>query len=142
MSALIAGGLLEIGKGLINRLFPDPEQKARAELELLRMQSEGTLKELEVSMSAILEEAKSEDPWTSRARPSFMYVFYVLLLSLVVITPILGVFFPEHMELFFTNVGRGFKAIPEELWWTFTAGYLGYTGFRSIEKRKGLKPQG
>jgi hypothetical protein len=31
-------------------------------------------------MAAVLAEAESPDPWTSRARPSFLYVMYVLLL--------------------------------------------------------------
>lgn len=31
-------------------------------------------------MKAIIAEAQSRDPWTSRARPSFMYVMYVLIL--------------------------------------------------------------
>ncbi len=31
-------------------------------------------------MTAIVAEANSADPWTSRARPSFLYVMYALLL--------------------------------------------------------------
>lgn len=137
MSPLILGGVLDIGKSIINKLFPDPEQKAKAEMELLQLQAQGELKELEVRISAIVEEARSSDPWTSRARPSFLYVFYLVLLSLVIVGPVLGIFFPAQMEAFFGNVGHGFRAIPEELWWTFTTGYLGYAGFRTFEKRKG-----
>lgn len=137
MSALLVGGILDIGKTLIGRLFPDPEQRAKAELELLAMQQNGELEAAKVQMSAIIAEAQSADPYTSRARPSFMYVFYTLLLSLVVIAPFVGVFFPEQMEMFFNNVGKGFNAIPEEMWWTFTVGYLGYTGARTYEKGKG-----
>lgn len=139
MSALLVGGILDIGKTLIGRLFPDPEQRAKAELELLAMQQNGELEAAKIQMSAIIAEAQSTDPYTSRARPSFMYVFYILLLSLVVIAPFVGVFFPEQMEVFFNNVGKGFDAIPEEMWWTFTIGYLGYTGARTYEKRKPKK---
>lgn len=139
MSALLVGGILDIGKTLIGRLFPDPEQRAKAELELLAMQQNGELEAAKIQMSAIIAEAQSADPYTSRARPSFMYVFYILLLSLVVIAPFVGVFFPEQMEVFFNNVGKGFDAIPEEMWWTFTIGYLGYTGARTYEKRKPKK---
>lgn len=134
MNPAIVGGIFELGKGLINRLFPDPTQKAKAEMELLAMQQAGELQELQTRMSAIVAEANSADPWTSRARPAFMYVFYFIIVFLVVIAPLLGVFFPEHMQQFFINVDLGFKAIPEELWWTFTAGYLGYSGFRHREK--------
>lgn len=136
VTGAVASGLIGIGSSLIDRLFPDPEAKAQAKLELLQMQQKGELKELEIGMSAIVAEAQSEDPWTSRARPSFMYVFYGVILSLTVVAPVVGIFAPLAMEQFFTNVATGFKAIPEELWWTFTAGYLGYSGFRTYDKSK------
>lgn len=134
ITGAIASGLIGIGGSLIERLFPDPEAQARAKLELLQMQQSGELKELEISMSAIVAEAQSEDPWTSRARPSFMYVFYGVILSLVIVAPIIGVFVPEAMTQFFANVKTGFEAIPEPMWWTFTAGYLGYSGMRTFDK--------
>lgn len=64
-----------------------------------------------------------------------MYVFYGLIVSLVVIAPALGIAAPDQMAQFFLNVKAGFEAIPEALWWTFSAGYLGYTGARTFEKR-------
>lgn len=139
MNPLIIGGLFDVGKVLIERLFPDKEQAAKAQLELLKMDQAGELKQLEVRMSAILAEAQSEDKWTSRARPSFMYVFYFVILSMTLTAPLLGIFFPEGMQTFFDNVSRGFGAIPEELWWAFSVGYLGYAGARSFEKTKGVK---
>jgi hypothetical protein len=39
MNPLLLGPLFEIAHDLINRFFPDPEKKAAAQLELLRMQS-------------------------------------------------------------------------------------------------------
>lgn len=90
-------------------------------------------------MFNFLAEAQSNDKWTSRARPSFMYVFYIVILSMTLVAPIVGIFFPLGMETFFDNVSRGFVAIPEELWWAFSVGYLGYAGARSFEKTKGVK---
>lgn len=136
LSAAVAGGLLDIGGELIDRLFPDPAEKDKARKELKRLEQEGELEELSTRMSAIMSEAESNDPWTSRARPSFMYVFYVVILSLVIVAPILGIFYPDQMQTFFGNVGLGFKAIPQELWWTFTSGYLGYGAFKTFEKKK------
>jgi hypothetical protein len=43
---------------------------------------------------------------------------------------------PDAMREFFLNVKLGFEAIPEALWWTFSAGYLGYTTARTYEKGK------
>lgn len=37
------GAILDIGGKLIDRFFPDPEQKAKAQLELMKMQQEGEL---------------------------------------------------------------------------------------------------
>ena len=36
---------------------------------------------LETQLQAIVAEASSADPWTSRARPNFLYVMYILLLT-------------------------------------------------------------
>lgn len=138
MNPILLGGIFDIGRSLIDKLLPDPAAKAKAQMELLQMQQNGELRELETRMSAILAEANSADPWTSRARPSFMYVFYTIIIGMTVVAPILGVFNPEAMDMFFSNVDKGFSAIPEELWWTFTAGYLGYAGARTIEKNRGV----
>jgi hypothetical protein len=138
MNPLLLGGIFEIGKSLIDKLIPDPAAKAKAQVDLIMLQQAGELKELEIRMGAIMAEASSSDPWTSRARPAFMYVFYFIILSLTVVAPIIGVVNPQAMEVFFVNVGAGFKALPEELWWTFTAGYLGYAGARTYEKKQGV----
>lgn len=136
--SLLAGGLLELGSTLIKRLIPDKEAQAKAELELAMMQQNGELQELQTRMSAIVAEANSADPWTSRARPSFMYVFYFVIIVLTFVAPVIGVFNPDAMASFYANVAAGFKAIPEEMWWTFTVGYLGYSGARTYEKRNGV----
>jgi hypothetical protein len=46
MNPLLLSGLFEIGKGIINRIFPDPAQAAAAQLELLKMQQNGDLAQL------------------------------------------------------------------------------------------------
>jgi hypothetical protein len=139
ITGLIASGLFDIGKALIDKLIPDPAENAKAQLELMRLDQNGQLTELQTRMSTIMAEAQSEDPWTSRARPSFMYIFYAIILSMVVVAPLLGIFFPGQMDAFFSNVGKGFSSIPEELWWTFSVGYLGYSGSKTFERVKGVK---
>jgi hypothetical protein len=131
---LIAGLL---GK-VIDRAWPDPAQRAQAAIELEKLRQAGEFKELDSAMQVILAEANSQDPWTSRARPSFMYVFYFILLALVIVAPVLGIFNPNEMKSFFENVKYGFEAVPEALWWTFSAGYLGYTTARTYEKKVGI----
>ena len=73
MDPLTISGIFGIGGKLIDKLFPDPEQRAKAQLELMKMQQAGELDDVKVQLSAIIAEAQSSDPWTSRARPSFLY---------------------------------------------------------------------
>ena len=131
------GSVFDFGGKIIDKMFPDKDAADRAKLELFKLQQAGELSEMEKAYAAILAEAGSTDPWTSRARPSFLYVFYVILCVMILVGPVVGVFAPERMAAFYANVALGFAAIPEELWWTFSAGYLGYTGARTWEKRKG-----
>lgn len=134
----ILAAIIPVIGNLIDKAIPDPTAKAKAQLELAVMQQTGELKELETRMSAILAEANSADPWTSRARPSFMYVFYFIIIMMTVVLPVIGVFNPDAMMQFYEHSSAGFEAIPQELWWCFTAGYLGYSGARTFEKRKGV----
>lgn len=142
ISVTVATGLFDIGRNLINKLIPDPAANAEAQLKLMELDQNGKLQELQLQMSAIVAEANSQDPWTSRARPSFMYLFYAIVTFMVMLAPMLGVFYPEKMDLFFMNVSKGFNAIPEPMWWTFTAGFLGYSGSKSLEAIKGVKRPG
>lgn len=137
MNPLIIGGLFDIGKSIIGKLFPDPTERARAELELLAMQQSGELKELETRMSAILAEANSTDPWTSRARPSFMYVIYVMILMSIPMG-ILAAFNPSMATAISAGMQAWLAAIPEDLYVLFGVGYVGYAGARTIEKRMGV----
>jgi hypothetical protein len=78
-------------------------------------------------------EAGSADPWTSRARPSFLYLMYVLLL-LCVFGGILGIWYPSQTAQAAININALLKALPPDLYTLFGLGYLGYTGARSFEK--------
>lgn len=126
---------------LLDKLIPDPEAREKAKLELAKEENQQALNELQLSMSAILAEAQSSDPWTSRSRPSFLYVFYLILLVLILIAPVVGIFYPAGMAQFYSNVAAGFAAIPDELWTTFTVGYLGYAGARTMEKKWGVSSE-
>ena len=138
--------ILGIGKALLgtvdtvaDKFFVDKKDKEAFKLKALELQQKGEFKTQEIQMSAILAEAKSDDPWTSRARPSFLWCFYIILLYLMIVIPTIGVFFPDKMVILYTNVAGGLTAIPDGLWTTFTVGYLGYTGAREFGKTKLLK---
>lgn len=141
MNPLLLGPILDLGKSLIDKIFPDKEkmasERAQAELALVQLQQDGKLKELGVQMSAIMAEAQSADPWTSRARPSFLYVIYVMIL-LGVPMGFLAAFRPEMAAAVASGLQKWLAAIPDSLWALFGAGYLGYTGARMWEKGKGV----
>lgn len=136
MNPLLFGGLLDIGKAIIAKVWPDPVAQAEAQLKLAQLAQTGELKELEIRMSAILAEAQSSDPWTSRARPSFLYVMYIIIL-LSIPVGLVSVFYPDEAKNFATGMTAFLAAIPDSLWTLFGAGYLGYAGARTYEKAKG-----
>lgn len=72
----IIGGLIEAGLKLIDKVIPDPQAKQQAQLELLRLQQAGELKQLEADLQLSLaqtainvEEAKSPDNFRGGWRP-------------------------------------------------------------------------
>lgn len=124
--------------GLLDKLIPDPAAREAAKLQLMQAEGQQALKEIEAQLSPILAEAQSADPWTSRARPSFLYVVYVLLLASIPMG-IVYAYSPDTAR----DVTEGFRAwlaaLPQPIIELFGMGYLGYTGARSFEKWKGKK---
>lgn len=129
---------LELGNTVINKIFPDPAQRDAAKLELLKMQQAGELDAVKIQMSAIIAEAQSADPWTSRARPSFLYVMYILIISAIPIG-ILSVFRPDAAIQIAAGMKAWLGAIPVELYTVFGIGYTGYTVARSAWDKKATK---
>jgi hypothetical protein len=129
-------GIFGIGSKIIDKLFPDPEQKAKAQIELLAMQQRGELDEMKTQLSAIIAEAQSADPWTSRARPSFLYVVYVLLLWSIPMG-IMTIFRPDAAVAFTAGFKAWMLAIPEPVLTLFGVVMTGYVAGRSWEKVKG-----
>ena len=66
---------------IIDKIIPDKEARAKAKIELIKLEGTQEMQRIEARLSAIVAEASSKDPWTSRARPSFLYVMYILLLT-------------------------------------------------------------
>lgn len=121
---------------VIDKVIPDPEARDRAKLELLKLEGTQELEQVKAQLSAIITEAQSCDPWTSRARPSFLYVMYVLLLFSIP----MGLMSAWNREIA-GRIAEGMTgylhAIPEPLYVLFGTGYLGYTAARQWGKTKG-----
>jgi Holin of 3TMs, for gene-transfer release len=120
-----------------DKIWPDPEQRAKAQVAIMEAQARGDLDTLNASLSAILAEANSSDPWTSRARPTFLYVVYIMLLASIP----MGIIYALSPSLA-SDLTAGFqawlKAIPDTIIQLFGVVMLGYTAGRSWEKVKGV----
>jgi hypothetical protein len=130
---LIAG----IATPLIQRLFPDPAQKAQAELELLKLQQEGQFKDLDNQLQLNLAqvgsnnaEAASESIFKSGWRPAVGWVcvsaFAYAGLGRPLIPFIAGLF------------GHEVPSLPpiDDVFTQLLFGMLGLGGLRSYEKIK------
>jgi len=80
MTPLI-GGLIDAGLKVLDRVLPDPAQKAAAQLELLKLQQSGEFRQLEADLQLALAqtkinegEAASADPFKSGWRPAAGWV--------------------------------------------------------------------
>ena len=123
---------------LLDKLIPDPQARDRAKLELIKLQGDQEAAGIAAQMQAIIAEAQSPDPWTSRARPSFLYVMYTLILWAIP----MGLIAAADPKLAM-GIGNGMtsylRGLPEELYALFGTGYLGYTAARTWGKMKGVE---
>lgn len=84
----IVNGIAQIGGKIIDRLWPDPEQAAKAKIELFKLQQSGELAMLaadtdlrKAAADIIQSEAKSESWLTRTWRPITMLTFTTLIVA-------------------------------------------------------------
>lgn len=77
----IIGGLIEAALKIIDKVIPDPAQKAAAQLKILELQQAGEFKQLEADVQLAMGqvdinklEAASDDPFKSGWRPFIGWV--------------------------------------------------------------------
>ncbi|RYD18597.1 MAG: hypothetical protein EOP89_16895 [Lysobacteraceae bacterium] len=134
----LLNGLIGPIAGIIDKIVPDPKARDEAKLNLLALQGSQELEQVKTQMAAIIAEAQSTDPWTSRARPSFLYVMYALLLWAIPMGLIAAVR-PQMAADIAAGMNAYLSGIPEPLYALFGTGYLGYTAARSWGKARGLE---
>ena len=93
MNPLLLGGLFDVAKGIINKIWPDPVQQAEAQFKLLQLQASGELAELaaatdlaKLQIQVNVEEAKHASLFVSGWRPfvgwtcgvAFAYAYVLL----------------------------------------------------------------
>jgi hypothetical protein len=139
MNPLLIAPILEIGKTLIEKFFPDPQARAAAELELLKMQQSGALQEMATDLQlrlAQLEvnkaEATNPSLFTSGWRPAVGWVCVAALAWQFVGYPIASWAFSTWLPQVSAPVIVG------DYLFELLFGMLGLAGLRSFEKVKGV----
>lgn len=130
----VFGGVGQLIKDIRTAITGKEPLDQTKQLELLSKLQEMEMAIQNATISVALAEAKSEDRWTSRSRPMFLYVIYVFILAAFPMG-ILGVFRPDAAKMITEGVNAWLTAIPNDMWYLFGAGYLGYGAFRSWDKR-------
>ena len=122
---------------IIDKVIPDKAARERAKLELVRLEGSQELAVVEARLAAIVAEARSPDPWTSRARPSFFYAMYVMILCALPMG-LLAWADPPAAQAVAGGINAYLNGLPEPLYALFGTGYLGYTVARQWGKVKGV----
>lgn len=136
LSGVLAKEFGAVGDLILNRAVKDP--KAR---EKIRGDLAGELGAREAAaVSEISRVAKTGsvdlDPWTKKARPTFLYVVYIMVFGAIPFGALYG-FAPEFSGRFVEGMSLFLKAIPDLAWYLFGSAYLGYSGLRSWDKKNG-----
>jgi hypothetical protein len=141
MNPLLLSGLFDLGKGLIDRLFPDPAAKAAAQLELLKMQNAGELAHLaaetdlaKLQIQTNIEEAKSTNWWVAGWRPAVGWVCGAGLAYAALVEP-----FARFAAKVWFGYAGDFPVIDTDLTMQILMGMLGLGAMRSLEKVKGAE---
>ena len=129
--------LLELLTSIIEKAIPNQVERDRAKLELLAVTRSPEMEQLVTRLSAIANEAHSPDPWTSRARPGFLYVMYAMILWALPMG-ILGAISPDTARSVAAGMNAYLNGLPEPLYALFGTGYLGYAAMRQWGKVRGV----
>jgi len=125
--------ILDIGGKLIDKLFPDPKQKAEAYLKLRELEQSGDLAVIAGQNEINKIEAASPNPFIAGWRPFIGWVLGAGLAVILVIGPL--------MAWGSTLAGHPVKQpeMPGEILLTLSTSLLGLSGMRTWEKFKGVE---
>jgi hypothetical protein len=129
--------LIPVAAQLLDKLIPDPQAKAQAQLELLRLQQSGELRTLEADLQMAIAqtdvnkaEAYSGDAFRGGWRPMAGWVCSLGLAYTFLIQPLLA----------WASIANGWPAPPKidmDTLMGLLMGMLGLGGFRTFERIKG-----
>lgn len=116
--------VVEVGLGILDKIIPDPDQRAKAKLKLFALEQEGQLKEIEEKSKVIIAEAQSDHKLAAIWRPVVMLIFATIVANNYIIYPYLSLFWESAPKL----------DLPPDLWDLLKIGLGGYVVGRTTEK--------
>lgn len=135
MNPLLLPPLLDFGKSLIERFFPDKEEARKAEAEFLRLAMDGELKQVIAQLQINAQEAAHPSIWVAGWRPFYGWVGGAGFAYAVLGQPLLA----------WWAAVKGWPVPPvldAELLMIVAGGMLGIGGLRTYERAKGVIPKG
>lgn len=131
MNPLLLAPLLDFGKDIISRFFPDKEEARKAEAEFLRLAMDGELKQVIAQLQINAQEAAHPSVWVAGWRPYYGWVGGTGFLYAVLLQPLLT---------WLASI-KGWPVPPQldvDLLMVVAGGMLGIGGLRTYEKRNGV----
>ena len=131
MNPLLLGPLLDLGKDLIGRFFPNEDERRKAEADFLKLAMDGELKQVIAQLQINAAEAAHPSIFVAGWRPWFGWVGGTGFLYAVLAQPLLA---------WWATI-KGWPTPPlldTDLLLTVAGGMLGIGGLRTYEKRKGV----
>ena len=125
--------VLEIGGKLIDKIWPDPTEAAKAKIQLLTLQQKGELAEITGQLAVNTEEAKSSSVFVAGWRPFIGWVCGAALAYAYIGYPFL-----TWLLVIFKPSLAAPKLVIDEMLYQLLFGMLGMGALRTIEKIKGV----
>jgi len=116
--------ILDFGSTILDKIFPDKNEAAKAKIKLLELEQNGELTKLQTRASIIMSESNSEHFLVAAWRPITMLVFVFIIANNYILYPYLSLFFDSAPKL----------EIPPDMWDLLKIGLGGYTVGRTVEK--------
>lgn len=138
MNPLLLGGLFDVAGKVLDRIFPDPAQKAQAQIELIKLQQSGELQQMANETSLALAqievnktEAASANLFASSWRPAVGWCCVIGLFYTFLAQPLLAWYSLSHTIAVPPALDMGTLL-------TLLGGMLGFGVLRTSEKIKGV----
>ena len=126
---------------VLDKVLPDPQAKADAQLKMLELAQKGELAVLDADMKLALGqlevnkvEASSEDSYTKRWRPTVGYILCAALAFQYVVNPLIV----WYAAVWMPTLTPPSIGLDDNLW-ELMFGVLGLAGWRSLDKIKGKR---